>query len=303
MHVFAFEELTDDLPRPPFAALRLFCWCGAYLSQRGWEALTPELRIALATEGSHDQPSDRVARALLSQASAREVRIRQANPLFERTPAPHLPQTLGLGRDFSDTEWHGLPGLARFILNSLATNPRLAFRAYGEICARIAAANKLPRTNFYGPLASCEVRIGAKDDTRAALVSILERHALLDGKGFVLARASGLRAARRVHEILDVHAEQPCGALELDARVDPRKGAVLWQAHASTWEGAFHAGASLLAANVAATSLLDMIVDIDPKATIEAAQLSADAWRVGPVESEESTLFYGAPVPTRRMDR
>lgn len=300
MTIFAFEELSDDLPRPPLAALRMFCWCGAYLSQRGWEALKPELRVALATEGSHEAPSDRVARALLSQASAREVRIRQSNPAFERTPAPSIPATLGLTRAFTEAEWGALPGLARFVLNSLATNARLLFRAYGEISARADGGGRLPRTNFYGPVASCEVRVGAKDDTRGALLALLERHALLDGKGFVLARASGLRAARKVHEILDVHAERPCGALELDARVDGAKGTVLWQAHASTWEGAFHAGASLLAAATAATSLLDMIIDIDPKATVQGAQVSPDAWRVGPDESEESTLFY-APAPTVRM--
>jgi hypothetical protein len=295
MKVFGFEELSADLPRPPMAALRAFCWSGVILNQRGWDALRHDLRVAITTEGGHEEPADRVARALLSQASARALQIRPANPAFERHPAPGIQSALGLARPFSEAAWSSLPGLARFVLNSLATNPRLLFRAYEEISAERLAGQGLPRTQFHGPLASCELRLGATGETRASLVSLLEQHALLDGRGFVLARASGLRAARRVHETLDVHAERPCGALELDARVDGARGAVLWQAHASTWEGEFHPAASLLAAATAATSLLDMVIDVDPRATLQAVQISADAWRVGPDEAEESTLYYGAP--------
>jgi hypothetical protein len=302
MKVFGFEELAADLPRPPLAALRAFCWSGVILNQRGWEALRPDLRAAIATEGTRDLPADQIARALLSHASARELQIRPANPAFENHPAPGIQAALGLARPFSHAEWTSLPGLARFVLNSLATNPRLLFRAYEEISADRLGGQRLPRTQFYGPLASCELRLGATGETREALVSLLERHAVLDGRGFVLARASGLRAARRVHETLDVHAERPCGALELDARVDGARGAVLWQAHASTWEGEFHAAASLLAATTAATSLLDMLIDVDPKVTLQGVQISADAWRVGPDEAEESTLYFGgsSSEPGRR---
>ena len=50
--IFGFEELGEDLARPPLAAQRLFRWTGMQLSARGWATLRPELRRAIAVEGS-----------------------------------------------------------------------------------------------------------------------------------------------------------------------------------------------------------------------------------------------------------
>jgi molybdenum cofactor biosynthesis enzyme len=293
--VFAFEELGDELPRPPLAALRLYNWAGAAITLRGWLALRPDQRAAIATEGSREVPSIEVARALLSQAPVRELQLRRADPEFEAKPVAALEPALGLQRQLTALEWGALPPLGRFALNALASNARLAWRAFEELRLRASGPIGMPTLPFRGLVASCEVHLGAQEPTRTSLVGLLERGAMLNGRGMVLARAAGLRAARRVHELFDMHAERECGALELDARLDAKRGVVLWQSHASTWTGEFFSAAALLAATTAASCLFDMIVDVDPSVSLEAARITQDVWRVGPAEAEEATWFRSAP--------
>jgi len=146
------------------------------------------------------------------------------------------------------------------------------------------------QTLWSGAIAHCEVHVG-----NVAIDRILSEE-FLDGRSLMLARVAGIRAARRVSETFDLHAESGTGPVELDWTIYRDKELVLWQAHVSTWDGAFFPAASLLSATTAATALLDMIKEDDPSAGLRVADIREEAWRVGSEGSrdEEATQVYSA---------
>jgi hypothetical protein len=100
------------------------------------------------------------------------------------------------------------------------------------------------------------------------------------GRSGVLARASGVRAARRVADVVDTHAETTIGPVELE--YGPLRGTgVLWQGHVSTAEGAFSDTASLLAVTTAAVAMIDLLREVDPNACIASATLADEPWLFG----------------------
>ena len=124
------------------------------------------------------------------------------------------------------------------------------------------------------------------------MLRLLAEERLLEGRAFLLARAAGLRAARKFNETFDLHADAAPGSIELDWTVKKDEALVLWQAHISTWEGTFSPSASLLAATTAAICLFDMIKEFDPSAGIQNAWISEEPWIVGRGDWEESTTVF-----------
>jgi hypothetical protein len=101
-----------------------------------------------------------------------------------------------------------------------------------------------------------------------------------------------------VSKILDLHADTLIGPAELDWRATGNAGVLLWQGHVSDWQGAFFPAASLLAVTAAAIALYDMVKEFDPLASIGAAGIAEEAWKVGTAEDQdESTSVF---VPERR---
>ncbi len=305
--VFKFEELGDDLARAPLAAQRLFRWTGMHLKARGWAAIRPELRRAVAVEGSKEIISTSLAQAIFRELPMREVEMHPPYAEYEIEPRPELAQALNLSQPLTREQWHAFPGIARFALNALSNNARLLWRAIGEIRPMARGPISIGRNPFRGLVASCELALDKTLPSYEPILRLLVGNKMFDGKGFVLARAAGLRAARRTQETLDMQSETALGPIELDWLVEPSRGAVLWQAHASSWGGDFYPAASLIAVTVAATALLDMMYEVQRSASLRAAHIAEDAWRVGRDDDEddgESTQMFNsamfAPLSSRK---
>lgn len=290
---YAFEELNEDLPRPPKAALRAMFSAGILVSPRGWKSLSNETRQALATEGTREQINVVMVAELLKEAPPGHIRLvaRTADPPVDQVP-PAVLKALGPTRSISASEWASLRALDRYVIASLAANTRLLWRALDEFASE--PGSKLTKgggQSWSGALAHCEVHCHPNAIER------LTSSKYLDGRAFVLARVAGVRAARRTSEMLDLQVETVSGPAELDWGPTKQPGVLLWQAHVSTWDGEFFPAASLLAVSTAAVALYDMVKEIDPTASIGSAGIVEEPWRVGSAggfEREESTAVYSA---------
>lgn len=287
--VFAFEDLGEDLARPPLAAVRFFRRMGVRLSLKIWAPLPVEVRWSFVKEGARDQIDEHVARTLLRAVPIRLIELVDEHHTLEREPAVGLAEALGMDGSWTREAWYELSPFHRFVLNALCHNKRLLWRAFGEI----AAPERRARVRSWsGLLAHAEVQIRAEGRVRDDLVRLLAKELLLEGRALLLAQASGRRAARRAHELFDLHADKTTGAVELDWSVRMPAASVLWQAHVSTHEGEFFPAASLIAATTSAVCLADMLKEFDPRVKVRQARLIEEGWQVGKFEIEAATRVF-----------
>ena len=286
---YAFEELDEDLARPPKAALRALLSAGIMMGPKGWTALDKESRQALAVAGMHEQVNTALVTQLINPAGPANIRLvpRLSDPPRHEVPAA-LTRALGISRPISAEEWSALSALDRYVIDSLANNARLLWRALDEIGRlpgsplRIAAA-----APWSGALARCEVFVRPEAQQRLLLPGFL------GGRAMLLARAAGVRAARRASHTIDLQADTGTGPIELDWALQRSSGVMLWQGHVSTWEGEFFPAAALLAVTAAAIAVYDMCKDVDPQASISGAGIAEEPWKVGiEGEREEATTVY-----------
>ncbi|MCU0693064.1 MAG: hypothetical protein MUF54_16845 [Polyangiaceae bacterium] len=287
--VYAFEELSDDLPRPPFSALRALMQTGAIPSPKGWRELPVDVRLAIARRGIEGVVNTAAVRQLVEQVSPRCIRLvppaRDPNP--DRAPQGVV-LALGPGRALSDAQWRGLRSLDRSVLASLAANPRLLCRAYDELCPFMGKGASSRRVRWRGELARCVLVVDPR------VLDRLWDAEFLGGRALLLARAAGIRSARRTATVLDLHAESATGPVELDVTTLPDQTGLLWQAHVSAWDGSFFPAASLLAVTAAATATLDMLRSAGANASISDACIREEQWVVGDqiALGEEATAKY-----------
>ncbi len=292
--VYEFEELTDDLPRPPLAALRAMSQAGLLVAPKGWQALAFDVRFELARAGLQGVVDWAAVRKLAERVPPKYIKLvpQVAEPNPDQVPE-HLARALGPSRPLPDADWRAMRAVDRAVLASLAPNARLVALAYEEISVAMGKPREGSSEHWFGSVARCEIRLAP------AAVNELTSPRFLDGRALLLARVAGIRAARRVTDVFDLHAEAGTGYVELDWRVSPRRDSILWQAHVSTWEGAFFPAASLLAVTTAASAVFDMIRQIDPTAHLKAS-VREEEWQVGTAASrlEEATSVYSASTLT-----
>lgn len=288
---YAFEELTQELSRPPKSAMRAMFCAGIMLSPKGWQSLSVDTRQALAVAGMHDAINEAMVRQLLNEASPSCMKM---VPRLQDPPRHELPKgllgALGLMRTITIEEWAALSTLDRFVLDSLSHNTRLLWRAVEEIARKPdSPLRRLPSKPWSGALARCEVFV--RPEARQQMLS----PKFLGGRATLLARAAGVRAARRAARFFDLQVEVVTGPTELDWAISRSSGVMLWQGHVSTWDADFFPAASLLAVSTAAVAVYDMIKDIDPHAFITGAGIAEESWKVGTSdEREEATALYRA---------
>lgn len=283
--VYLFEEIADDLPRPPMAALRALLEAGLVVSPRGWRKLPLENRQALATLGLRDVIDREDVRRALAGVPLGDLKM---VPTHVEPPGDILPDSVeraaGAVRPLTGDEWRQLRPLDRFVLRTLAPNARLFGRAFEEVLKRRGVI--APQAALVPTLvAHVEVQVG-----RA--IARLWDPSFLDGRGLVLARVAGVRAARMMTDVFDLHADNGVGVVELAASPKADHGIVLWQAHVSLWDGSFSATASLSAATTAAVSVLDMLRDVQPTALITVAMVRVEPWEASPMFQDEATIIY-----------
>jgi molybdenum cofactor biosynthesis enzyme len=286
--LYEFEQLSEDLPRPPLVAVRALLTAGIIPSPRGWSSLPVETRVAIARHGLEGVVDVSAVRELAQQIPPRHLKLvsRSRDPNPDTVPS-EVVRALGPARPLSDGEWRSLRAVDRAILVSLTANTRLLARAYDELAESMGKAPSARRVLWSGSLARCELHASPEALARVSSEDFL------DGRALMLARVAGIRAARRISETFDLHADSAAGAVELIGTVQHRDGYVVWQAHVSTWDGAFFPAAAMLACTTAATALFDMIKQDDPHAWIEGATIREEAWNAGvEVVREEATQLY-----------
>ncbi len=291
--VLVCEDLADDLPRPPLAAVRFFRAAGLKLSLKAWAELATDVRWAIAKEGSRDVVDRHVARSLIRHIPMRHVELIGIGMVPDLEPIPGVAEALGAPDSWLQTTWPTLRPFHRFVLNVLRGNRRLLWRAYAEI----QGVNVTRHDGWHGQLAHAEVEIRAGDPVRRELLELLVTERLLEGRALLLARTSGVRVARRAGEIFDLYSEVTTGVVEVDWSVDVPSRSVLWQAHVSTHLGGFSPIASLAAATTAAVCLADMLKEFDPLVRVREARIVDEAWAVGKFDAEvQTTVFHGSPT-------
>lgn len=283
--IYAFEELGAEYARPSMAAMRALLSAGIVLSPTGWRGLDVAAREALTIEGARNTVAVAVVRALLRGAMLAEVKMVSApHTLDANEPPPELRRATHGARLVSSDEWRSLRALDRFVLYALASNSRLFGRALDEILRRNGRPGA-PGRAWEGALAHVELQVDA------AAIARLDAHDFMEGRAYVLARVAGVRAARAYPETFDRHTAG-IGVVEVDA--SPRRDAqiVLWQAHVSTWDGAFSPGASLAAATAAAIAIFDVVRGACPTASIVSGGIREEAWQVGdPLFADDATMM------------
>lgn len=285
--IYSFEEIGPDLPRPPLSAIRAMFSAGLMVSPAGWQKMPFETRRALCAAGARAVPDATAVKELLRPVPPTAMKFvgvardpdREAPPAaILRAVEPIWPMTAH--------DWQSLTSLDRFVLLTLHGNTLLLGRAVTEI-VRALGRSGLLASFWRGDLAHVELRMSAE-----ALEQI-SSPAFLDGRALLLARTAGVRAARVTPELLDMAAHLPVGPVELDWALRPAEGYVLFQAHASTWEGAFAPAAALLAATTAAVALRDMLRGVDDGASISFASVVAEAWQAGSgLFVDEATIHF-----------
>jgi len=286
-YVFAFEGATEELASPPLAALRALHGAGVLLSRAGWEALPVATRQALARAGAEERVDAPGVHRLLVAAPVTEVKLLPAEEEPDpRSPPPQLGGAFGPGRSPSPELWQRLRSLDRWAMSRLAQNPRLLHRLLDELARRPGLPPIRRPASFTGVVAHAEVQL-TEDVIRR-----LRTPAPPDGATLHLARAAGVRAARRTQELIEVGGDDPIGPVELAATERRATNAVVvvWQGHASTLGGRFSRAASLLAVSTAAAALYDLVVDgSEPGAiAIQNTRLAEERWLAD--DPDETTL-------------
>lgn len=289
--VYDFEELGPDLARPPMAAMRALLASGVVLSPRGWSSLSVDQRWALARHGAQDEVAPPVVTELLRGAPVGELRLvpRASTPPADAVP-PAILRSLAKHRRIREEEWRALPPLSRYVLMATAQNPRLLWKVVAELfpdSAELASSRAV-----HVVLARCEVKM------RPEALEQLRSPGTLEGRSFALARASGVRAARRAAETFDVRADATIAQVELDWGAPGPAGLAVWQAHVSSWDGSFFAPAALAAAATAAIALYDIAIAVDPEATVGALRIADEAWLVGEEafrDSGSTAVYHARP--------
>lgn len=284
MRLYGFEDIGIDLNRQPLSALRALRSIGVALSPQGWGGLTHEARSRLCQVGSSASFGEETVQECLRGLDMRRIRMVTRSPANPQ-PSDQTAQLLSALKAPADL-WERIEPLDRWVLRALSEglNSRLFQRAYGEIARRTGIQTRL--SDVTATIARCELVLSG-----VAKVVVSSPY-LEGGRALVLARASGLRAARQSPMVLDALAEEELGPIELGATM--WRDRVLWQAHASSVEGAFLGAASLIAVTAAAVALLEMVsrAQTPLSGSIAHAELREDAWVVGADDDEELTRMH-----------
>src|SRR5690349_7963774 len=106
--IYKFEDIGDDLPRPPLAAMRALFGSGMTLSARAWSSLDKERRWQIARLGTKATIDSDAVQQSLRGVAATEVRLvpRLAPPPKEIPE--ELERALGEQVRVTQEDWVGL---------------------------------------------------------------------------------------------------------------------------------------------------------------------------------------------------
>lgn len=287
--IYAFEEMEADLPRPPLCAVRGLLSAGIAPSPLLWAELTPSARFAVALAGSQDTVREDHMHEALRGAPMQHVQFVAKSDTGGDPSVPVRGVGEALRQQGIDlAHWARVPALDRWVLTRVSRNERLLHRAIREVATRLAIPLGM-QPDVATLLARCEL------DLPTGAVLRLRSPLTLEGRGFLLARVAGVRAARSAPQVMDRFSDTLVGPVELEWTTWEDR--VLWQAHVSASDGTFLPWVSVLAATTAAIALAEMAAESGKNPPlIHGATVRLDPWVVGAEEFEEPTGVHGRPT-------
>ena len=156
--IYEFEEIGQDLPRPPLAARRALLCSGVAVPLDTWQSLPLPARQTIAQEGTKDAISEFVVKNAVSPVLKR---IRFMGPVKD-PPLDPIPQpvvdALRALRPLTVGEWQQLRPLDRYALVALSGNSRLLYRAIEEMTNGPASKlSSIKLRPWVGPLAWTQI--------------------------------------------------------------------------------------------------------------------------------------------------
>jgi molybdenum cofactor biosynthesis protein MoaC len=295
--VYVFEAIDETLPLVPVAARRALDALGWKLSLEGWLSLAIDDRQRLVHAGLSAEV-DAEAAQVLDRAAPLPVMIEpSAEPDTAQVPAT-LVAALGAGRPLDEARWRRLGPLDRYTLFKYASRPEKLAAAYDEIVpSRFShltgtGAAHMVDVGAKAPTARRAVASARVTTTRQVLESIASG-GMAKGDVLAVARVAGIMAAKRVPELIPLcHPVQTTHAA-IDFEPDAARGELLVRATVEAFDRTGVEMEALVAANLAALTVYDMIKSADRWARIDAVRLeSKSGGKSGPVARPEH-----APAP------
>jgi molybdenum cofactor biosynthesis protein MoaC len=278
--LYVFEAIDETLPFVPLAARRLLDALGRKLSLEGWLSLPVEERWRLVRAGAGERVDADVAPIVDRAAPAASAMDPVAEPDGATVPL-ELAAALGPARPLDDARWRGLRALDRYALVKHAARPEKVGRAYDEIVGPVRFSHLTETGDAH------MVDVGAKPATaRRAVATACVRTTrevieamgagrLSKGDVIAVARVAGLLAAKRVPDLIPLcHPVQTTHAA-VDFEADASRGELRVRATVEAFDRTGVEMEALVAANIAALTVYDMIKSADRWASIDAVRLEA----------------------------
>lgn len=316
MRIYAFDEVGSSLHLLPMAARRALDHCGLKLSLAAWRSLPLETRHRLIELGADEQVDTEVVARISQLATPAPTRLAQSDavdPSAESAPSFVVQAFISQGT-LPDKLWQSLSVLDRYTLAKVAV--RVEAREQAEAEARISTVwqeiigHSATSTHLapQGGVRMIDVGAKAVSRRRAAASSAVSMNAEAFGrlqradapKGDVLgaARIAGILAAKRTSELIPLCHPLALTKIELDLQLNASAQRVEIVANVETTDRTGVEMEALVAANVAALTVYDMLKAFDRGMVVGPTLLQE---KTGGRSGDFHAAFSdppGAPTPT-----
>lgn len=272
VRIFDFENGDAELSLLPMAARRALDWAGCKLSLSGWQGLSLNQRLELATLGSAPSVDvDAVKQCLRAAEPAAVVIEPVADPPAERPPQ-NVVDAYGRERPIPPGTWAALEPLGRYALAKVAfkARPERLAAAYAEIIGASALSSHLApnggvRMVGVGNKATTERHAEAEARVSLSAEAFAALRAGTVAKGDVLgvARVAGILAAKRTPELIPLCHGIALTRVSVDFELSTTETSVLVRASADAVDRTGVEMEAMTAVSIAALTIYDMLKGID----------------------------------------
>jgi molybdenum cofactor biosynthesis protein MoaC len=286
--VYAFEAIDDTLPLVPLAARRVLDALGRKLSLEGWLSLAVDERRRLVHAGAGEIVDAAVA-PILERAFPLATAMEPAVEVSRSGVPVELTAALDPTRPLDDARWQRLQPLDRYALVKYGSRPDKLARAYDAIVAprlsHLDAAGDARMVDVGAKTATARRAVAtARVTTTRDVIEAIVSGGLAKGDVLAVARVAGILAAKRVPELIPLcHPVQTTHAA-VDFEPAASRGELLVRASVEAFDRTGVEMEAMVAANIAAMTVYDMIKSADRWASIDAVRLEAKSGgKTGPV--------------------
>ncbi len=275
--IYEAEGEKRDLSVMPIAARRALMIAGEILTAEGWKSLTLGDRRTVVMEG---------AKTSIDRAKIQDI-THKANPpsdwgdaitdpSAEEVPA-ELTEKLGADRPIETTRWAALRSLDRFAFMLVASegpDDRLA-RFYDGLFRRQESARPAGQTGsgHFRMVSTHRALASARVQMRVESLALFLGGETTPDQMFAMARIAGIQAGKHASQFLPLCYPSPITKVEVICQADYASGSILIKATVDAVEKSGVDTEALVAATVAALTILDFAKHIDRGVAVTDVQL------------------------------